>query len=164
MKEEKWTLNSAHAMHWCLKNQSNQTRYMFCKIYLNFMEQYSFKVDRNNIGFELMTSHYWYLHIQSLIAVIWTITLHAKNLMFYLMQPLDVQIRVLSIRLQWTEKWRPMDVQWTCNMVHGRTDLIRHLMDIPRTSDAHWVWNEGIQNHLFHIFVSIKKFSYNKNI
>ena len=27
------------------------------KIYLNFTEQYSFKVDRDNIGFTSMTSH-----------------------------------------------------------------------------------------------------------
>ena len=79
-----------NAMHWCLKNQSNQARYMFCKICLNFMEQYSFKVDRDNTGFVSMTSHYWYFHIQSLIVVIWTIKSHMKNLMFYFMHPMDV--------------------------------------------------------------------------
>ena len=112
MKEKKWNLNSAHEMHWCLKNQSNQARYMFRKIYLNSTEQYSFKIDRDNIGFVSMTSQYWYFHIQSLIVVIWTIKSHMKNLMFYFMQPLDVQISLLSTRLQSTEKGRPMDVQY----------------------------------------------------
>ena len=163
MKEEKETLNSAHAMHWCLNNQSNQTRYMFCKIHLNFTEQYSFKVDSDDIGFESMTSHYWYLHIQSLIAVIWTITSHVKNLMFYLMQPLDVHWTSRYVFYQYGCSGLKNDVQWTYNMVHGRTDLIRRLMDVPRTSEAHWVWKEGIQNHLFHIFVSINKISNNKN-
>ena len=112
MKEEKYTLSSAHAMHWCLENQSNQVRYMFCKIYFNFTEQYSFKVDRDNIGFVSMTSHYWYLHIQSLIVLIWTIKSHVTNSMFYFMQTLDTQISLLSTRLQWTKKGRPMDVQY----------------------------------------------------
>ena len=117
MKEEKWNLNSAHAMHWCLKNQSNQARYMFCKIYLNFTEQYSFKVDRDNIGFASMTSHYWYLHIQSLIVATWTIKSHVRHLMFYFMQPLDFYQHGCS--------GLKKDVQWTYNMVHGRTDLIK---------------------------------------
>ena len=112
MKEEKYTLSSAHAMHWCLENQSNQVRYMFCKIYFNFTEQYSFKVNRDNIRFVSMTSHYWYLHIQSLIVLIWTIKSHVRNLMFYFMQTLDTQISLLSTRLQWTKKGRPMDVQY----------------------------------------------------
>ena len=54
-----------------------------------------------------------------------------KNLMFCFMQPLHSIGRPdksLSTRLQWTEKGRPIDVQygaWTS-------------MDVPRTSDAHW--------------------------
>ena len=85
---------------------------MLSKIYLNFTEEYSFKVDKDNIGFTSMTSHYWDLHIQSLIVATWTIKSHAQNLMFYFMQLLDVQIILLSTRLQRTEKGRPMDVQY----------------------------------------------------
>ena len=116
MKEEKWNLNSAHAMHWCLKNQSSQSHYLFCKIYLNFTEQYSFKVDRDNIGFAsvtitLLISSYsifnsCYLNNK--------VTCEKFDVLLYATfgRPLDVQISPLSTRLQWTEKGRPMDVQY----------------------------------------------------
>ena len=116
MKEEEWNLNSAHAMHWCLKNQSNQGRYKFCKIYLNFTEQYSFKVDRDNIGFASLTitlliSSYsifnsCYLNNK--------ITCEKFDVLLYATfgRPLDGQISLLSTRLQWTEKGRPVDVEY----------------------------------------------------
>ena len=116
MKEEKWNLNSAHTMHWCLKNQSSQPHYLICKIYLNFTEQYSFKVDRDNIGFAsvtitLLVSSYsifnsCYLNNK--------VTCEKFDVLLYATfgRPLDVYISLLSTLLLWTEKGRPMDIQY----------------------------------------------------
>ena len=98
---------------------------MFCKIYLNFTEQYSFKVDRDNNGFASMTLHYWYLHIKPLIVVIWTIKSYVENLMFYFMQPLDVHWTSTQVFYQHVCSGLEKVVQWTYNMVHGQTDLIK---------------------------------------
>ena len=108
---------------------------MFCKIYLNFAEQYSFKVDRDTTGFAsviitLLISSYsifnsCYLNNK--------VTCEKFDVLLYATfgRPLDVQISLLSTWLQWTEKGRPMDVQygtWT----DGPNK------DVHRTSDAHW--------------------------
>ena len=96
-------------MQWCLKNQSNQAHYMFCQIYLNFTEQYSFKVDRGNIT--LLISSYWIFNSCYLNN---KVTCEKFDVLLYATfgRSLDVQISPLPTRLQWTEKGRPMDVQY----------------------------------------------------
>ena len=111
MKEEKWNLNSAHAMHWCLKNQSNQTRYMFCKIYWTLRNSIASKL----IGI-ILYSRQW-LHTIDIFNSCYLsnkVTCEKFDVLLYATfgRPLDVQISLLSTRLQWTEKGRPMDIQY----------------------------------------------------
>ena len=87
---------------------------MFCKIYLKFTEQYSLQVDRDKRrvnDFTLLISSYsifnsCYLNNK--------VTCEKFDVLLYATfgRPLDVQISLLSTRLQWTEKGRPMDVQY----------------------------------------------------
>ena len=111
VKEEKWNLNSAHAMHWCLKKQSNQTRYMFCKIYWTLRNSIASKL----IGI-ILYSRQW-LHTIDIFNSYYLnnkVTCEKFDILLYatFRRPLDVQISFLSTRLQWSEKGRSMDVQY----------------------------------------------------
>ena len=81
---------------------------------MEFTEQYSLQVDRDKRrvnDFTLLISSYsifnsCYLNNK--------VTCEKFDVLLYATfgRPLDVQISLLSIRLQWTEKGRPMDVQY----------------------------------------------------